>query len=76
MQNKELMLIVKSIHFNYLESLKRLNLNPKRIHQIVGSYMVLTVLGAGIVLWFHQERSDLLAIQEQQTYKMKQIKLL
>ena len=29
--------------------------------------MVLTVLGAGIVLWFHQERSDLLAIQEQQT---------
>lgn len=29
--------------------------------------MVLTVLGAAIVLWFHQERSDLLAIQEQQT---------
>lgn len=29
--------------------------------------MVLTLLGVGIVLWFHQERNDLLAIQEQQT---------
>ena len=58
----------RKIHtFQLSGKLKRLNLNPKRIHQIVGSYMVLTVLGAGIVLWFHQERSDLLAIQEQQT---------
>lgn len=49
--------------------MKRINLNPKYVQRIISSYIICTLLGAGLVIWFHHEQSGLLAMKENQRLK-------